>query len=143
MARASAAAHSTAETTESTLGRGTRIRGRVHGDGSLRVEGAVEGDVQVSGDLDLDEGGSIAGDIEAGAVILGGQLTGDVTARGSITIRSTARVSGNMGGAEVVLEEGAAFAGRIEAEFDLPAELSVRPGGRGQSAVQAERGPHR
>lgn len=142
MARASAAALSTPET-ESILSRGTRVRGRVHGDGSLRVEGAIEGDVQVSGDLELDEDGSISGDVEAGAVSIGGQLTGDVTARGSITIRAAARVRGNLGGAEVILEEGAAFAGRIEAEFDLPAELSVRPGMRGQSPAQAERGPHR
>ena len=46
-------------------------------------------------------------------------------------MRSTsARVTGDMLGAEVILEEGAVFTGRIEAEFDLPAELTGRPGGR-------------
>jgi cytoskeletal protein CcmA (bactofilin family) len=143
MARATSASQSARDTTESTLGRGTRVRGRVHGDGSLRVEGAIEGPVEVGGDLEIDDGGSIAGDVEAASVVIGGELTGDASARGSITIRSTARVSGNMGGAEVILEEGAAFAGRIEAEFDLPAELTGRPGGRGHGAAQAERGPHR
>jgi cytoskeletal protein CcmA (bactofilin family) len=130
MARGTAAAHTTTEATDSVLGRGTRVRGHVHGDGALRVEGAIEGDVQVSGDLEIDDGGEVNGNVEAGSLVVSGQLTGDVTARGPVTIRATARVTGNMAGAEVTLEEGAAFTGRIDAEFDLPAELTGRPGSR-------------
>lgn len=130
MARGSAAAHPTTSATDSVLGRGTRVRGRVHGDGSLRVEGAIEGGVQVSGDLEIEDGAAVTGDVEAGAVIVGGQLTGDVSARGPVTIRATARVTGNMAGSEVSLEEGAEFTGRIDAEFDLPAELTGRPASR-------------
>ena len=131
MARGSTAARqSPSEATDSVLGRGARVRGRVHGDGALRVEGTIEGDVQVSGELEIDEGGAVAGDVEAGALSIGGQLTGNASARGPITIRSTARVSGDMLGAEVVLEEGAAFEGRIEAEFELPPELTGRAGSR-------------
>jgi len=47
---------------------------------------------------------------------------------GCLSIHATASVEGNMGGAEVSLEEGASFSGRIQAEFDLPAELSPRQG---------------
>ena len=130
MARGPAATRSESEASESLVGRGTRVRGRVHGEGSLRVEGVVEGDVQVTGDLEIDEGGAVTGDLDVGALVVAGQLTGDVAARGPITIRATARVDGNMGGAEVILEEGAAFAGRIEAEFDLPAGLGTRSGSR-------------
>ena len=63
MARAgTAAAQTHSDAGESVLGRGTRVRGRVHGDGALRVEGAIEGGVQVSGDLDIDDGGSVVGE---------------------------------------------------------------------------------
>lgn len=110
------------EATESVLGRGARVRGRVGGEGDLRVEGQIEGDVRITGQLAIEEGGAVAGDVEASAVVIGGALTGDVGGKGSIaiTIRSTARVEGNLGNAEVVLEEGATFLGRIDAEFDLP-----------------------
>ena len=131
MARGSAVERSrTSETSESTsvLGRGSRVRGRVSGDGDLRVEGQIEGDVTLSGELSIDEAGSILGDVDAASVTIAGALTGDVVARGIVAIRASAKVSGNMGGAEVTLEEGASFAGRIEAEFDLPAELSPRQG---------------
>ena len=131
MARGSAVERSrTSETSESTsvLGRGARVRGRVSGDGDLRVVGQVEGGVTLSGELAIDETGSITGDIDAESVTIAGVLLGNVVARGAVMIRAGARVEGNMGGAEVTLDEGASFAGRIEAEFDLPAELMPRQG---------------
>lgn len=131
MARGPAVTHSnTSDIDESVLGRGTRVRGRVGGEGSLRVEGQIEGDVAVGGDLAVEEGAAITGDVSARAVTISGALKGDVSARGAVAIRSTAKVAGNMGGSEVSLEEGASFSGRIEAEFDLPSELVARQGGR-------------
>jgi cytoskeletal protein CcmA (bactofilin family) len=105
----------------------------VNGDGSLRVEGQVEGEIAVSGDLTIEEGASVRGDVEAHGVTILGELTGDVSAHGPVAIRASAKVSGNMGGAEVSLEEGASFRGRIEADFELPPELletQARPGER-------------
>jgi cytoskeletal protein CcmA (bactofilin family) len=131
MARGSAGRGSTQQATSaSVLGRGARVRGRVQGSGDLRVEGQIEGDVTVSGDLAIEDGGGIKGDVDAASVVISGALTGDVAARGPVAIRSTAQVSGNMGGAEVSLEEGATFSGRIEAEFELPPELTTKHKGR-------------
>ncbi len=106
------------------LGRSVRVRGRLSGDGDLRIEGDVEGDVRVSGALELADGGSVNGDVSARSVTIEGALTGQVQAEGPVLIRASARVTGNMNGSEVALEEGAAFSGRIEAEFDLPDDLS-------------------
>jgi cytoskeletal protein CcmA (bactofilin family) len=116
-------ASSLSERAESILGRGARVRGRVSGDGDLRVEGSVEGDVRVSGQLAIEEGGSVTGDVEAAVVVIGGALTGDVAASGAVAVRAGARVVGDLAGAEVSLEEGASFEGRIDAELDLPPEL--------------------
>ena len=120
----------TSDLEESVLGRGARIRGRVAGDGNLRIEGQIEGEVTIGGDLTIEDGASVNGNVEAASVVINGALTGDVTARGPVAIRATAKVTGNMGGAEVSLEEGAAFTGRIDAEFDMPPELTGRQGGR-------------
>lgn len=125
MVRGPAAARGTNEGAEaSVLGRGSRVRGRVGGDGDLRIEGQVEGDVAISGELTIGEGAVVEGDVGAAAVVVDGVVKGDVTARGVVAVRATAQVEGNLRGAELSLDEGASFHGRIDAEFDLPAELT-------------------
>jgi cytoskeletal protein CcmA (bactofilin family) len=138
MVRGAAAARGTSdEAGASVLGRGARVRGRIGGEGDLRVEGEVEGDVTISGELTIDEGASVSGDVGAGAVIVGGTLKGDVAARGQVTVRATAQVEGNLAGAEVSLDEGASFHGRIDAEFDMPAELTGASAGAHEGAGRA------
>jgi cytoskeletal protein CcmA (bactofilin family) len=139
MVRGPAAARGTSNDGASVLGSGARVSGRIAGDGDLRIEGQVEGDVTVSGELVIEEGGSVRGDVDAGAVVVGGKLEGDVAAQGAVAIRATADVEGNLAAAEVSLDEGASFHGRIDTEFDLPAELGEkghstahRPQGRGR-----------
>ena len=130
MARGLATTQSSTPDGGAVLGKGARVRGRVHGEGDLHVDGQVEGDVSITGELAIGDGGAITGDVNAETVIIGGALTGDVTAQGAVTIRANAKVVGSMGGAEVSIEEGASFSGRIDAEFDLPAELLARHGAR-------------
>ena len=126
MVRGAAAARGTSdEASASVLGRGARVRGRVGGEGDLRVEGEVEGDVAISGELTIEEGASVHGDVGAAAVVIGGTLRGDVSARGAVAVRATADVEGDLGGAEVSLDEGASFHGRIDAEFEMPVELGA------------------
>ena len=102
------------------IGRGTRVRGRVEGDGALRVEGEISGDVRITGPLEIDATGTVAGSVDAAEVTIDGALTGDVTSRGRVAIRAGAQVEGNMAGSEIALEEGATFSGRIDADFELP-----------------------
>ena len=127
MVRGPVASPSVAEQGESLLGRGVRVRGRVNGDGDLRVEGSVEGELVISGGLTIEEGASVKGDVGASSVVVAGVLAGDVDSRGPVVIRATAKVEGNLGAAEVSIEEGASFAGRLEAEFELPEEPRPAP----------------
>jgi cytoskeletal protein CcmA (bactofilin family) len=95
------------------IGRTTRVRGKISGDGGLVLEGSVEGDVAVTA-----------------AVTIRGELEGDVQTRGPVRIESGAKVKGDMQGESFMLEEGADFAGRLDADFELPPELGGSGGGR-------------
>lgn len=120
---------------QAVIGRSTRVRGRVSGDGDLLIEGSVEGDITVTGDLTIAEGGRATSSIEAVAVTLRGELDGDVRASGLIRIEAGARVRGDLHGDSISLEEGVELVGNLEMTFDLPAEL----GGSGSEQVGRRR----
>jgi cytoskeletal protein CcmA (bactofilin family) len=135
------------ETREARIGTSARVRGRIHGDGDLVVEGQVDGDLAIRGDLTIAEGGSVKSEgsgrgVEAHAVHIAGALTGDVNASGPVRLSGTAQVSGNLRGSAVAIDEGARFAGRLDCEFDLPPELggsSSTGGGGGRGRASGRR----
>jgi cytoskeletal protein CcmA (bactofilin family) len=112
------------------IGEGTRIRGRVVGDGNLTVEGAIEGEISLTGDVTIGEAASALSDIQAVNVTIAGNLEGNVEAQGQLRLVAGSEVRGHLRGSSLVMEEGAGFSGRLECEFDLPRELQEGPSGR-------------
>ena len=115
---------------EAVIGRSTRVRGRVSGDGDLRLEGTVEGDISLTGELTITDGARATSNVEARGVTVGGELEGVIRANGLVRIESGARVRGDIQGELVAIDDGAEFNGRLLAEFDLPEELGGSSGGR-------------
>lgn len=106
------------------VGATTRITGRVTGDGNLLVEGRIEGNVALRGELAVADGGAVEADvIEAESINVAGALDGEIRISGQLFAASTARVRGNVVGGPLVLEDGARFEGRIDNDFSLPPEL--------------------
>ncbi|HZU82054.1 MAG TPA: polymer-forming cytoskeletal protein [Polyangiaceae bacterium] len=127
------------EAREARIGRGARVRGRVRGEGDLVIEGRLEGDLSLRGDLTIAEGAEVASDtLEAHAVTVAGALEGDVTASGAVRLAPGARVRGNIRGTAIAIEDGARYSGRLDFEFDLPPELggSSRTDARGRGPTR-------
>lgn len=105
------------------LGRGLKVRGRVRGENDLRVEGTIEGDIVVTGSLDLGAEGNVTGGISAASATVAGRLEGDIDAQGPVAISASGSVVGDVRATEVSLEEGGILRGRIDADFELPEAL--------------------
>ena len=108
---------------EAVIGSGTRIHGRVTGEGNLTIAGTVEGEINLRGNLSIEGDGTATSDVVAHDVTVAGNLEGNVEASGAVRLTAGSRTRGTVRGATISLEEGARFTGHIECDFDLPAEL--------------------
>src|SRR5688572_16362440 len=89
------------------------IRGELDTDGTVRVEGRVEGPVHRVGSLIVGAGGFVVGNVEAKDVVVAGQIQGNVHATGRIEIESGASVLGEIRASVMVLREGATIHGQV------------------------------
>ena len=103
----------------SVLGPATRITGRISGDGALRVEGGVKGDVNVSGPAEIAEGASVEGTVHAESLEIAGSLLGDAVTRGPIAVRAGALVRGELRGSEISIEPGSRVSVRLDTQVEL------------------------
>lgn len=120
-----------------SIGRTTRVVGRLTGDGDLLVEGRVEGEVALRGHLEVAEGAVIAAPVEVSDLTVDGTVDGDVVARGAVSIRSTGVLRGAITAPQVAIDEGARFTGRIEMDVELPAELGGNPAAASEGTRRA------
>src|SRR6185295_4252401 len=104
------------------------IRGELDTDGTVRVEGRVEGPVHRAGTLIVGKGGFVVGDVEAKDVVVAGQIQGNVHASGRIEIEAGASVLGEIRANLMVLREGATIHGQVSIGATPPAAITAATG---------------
>lgn len=105
------------------------VRGDIETEGSLRVDGRLEGSILRAEVVMIGAGATIVGSVQAKEVIVGGTVQGNVLASGRVELQKTATVSGDIESGTIFIQEGGAVLGR----------LAVRPPaeGRKRSAKDA------
>jgi len=125
-----------ADDKQTVIGPETRISGEIRGDEDLLVRGRVEGRVQLSQTLTVDEGGIVQADVDVRVLIVSGVVVGSIRASESVRLTDKARVIGDVNTPRFVMESGAAYRGRI----DMGEVEGVRPAERRAAAEKpAER----
>lgn len=97
---------------ETTIGINTRIVGTLTSDGNIRIDGAVEGDVEVLGNLIIGETGRVIANIKATNVHVSGAVKGEITAVEQLEISPTGKVWGDITTAALHIEPGGLFRGQ-------------------------------
>ncbi len=100
------------------IGKGTVIGGDFTAEKSVRMDGVIEGNVKVAGELVVGETGKINGNVDAAAVIIGGEVFGNVTAPERVELTSSARLIGNIKTGVIVIDEKAVFQGGCDMNQD-------------------------
>lgn len=104
------------DTTDTLVGEGSSFEGKMKSEASIRVDGHVIGDIESSGVVTIGENGSASSNIVARDLILAGKLTGNVSVKGTLTIRSTGSLIGNMSVGNLLIEAGGVFHGNSTME---------------------------
>lgn len=127
------------ETKISTIiGKGAVIDGDFSAAGSVRMDGVVEGNVKVTGQLLVGATGKIHGNIDAQAVVIGGEVSGNVKAPERAELTSTARVIGDIKTGVIVIDEKAVFQGKCDMnqEEAKPKKRPVRESRAGKKSAK-------
>jgi len=110
------------------LGAGTQYNGQFDFQGTVRIDGGVNGDITSDGTLVLGEEGFVEGRIRVGTLISNGRILGDVEASIRVTLNKTSRMEGNICAPSVVIEEGAVINGQVSMEYEPRAQIPQHTG---------------
>src|SRR5437868_1696424 len=114
----------------SVIATGMTVRGDIDSDGTVKVEGVVEGQVVARNQVLVAKGGNVTGDIDAREAIVGGMVQGAVRASERVEVQAGAWVKGDITTRRIAVSEGANINGAIrmsEAPGEARPALEPRP----------------
>ena len=104
------------EAAMSLIGPGTRIVGDLITEGTVRVEGRIEGTIRAGKGVVIGKEGEVVGDIQTQDARIGGRVQGTVIAESRLELQATARIDGQISARaqHLVLGEGCRFNGHVQ-----------------------------
>ncbi len=98
------------------IGQGTVLKGECSVNGTVRIDGIIDGSLKATGVAIMGKSGQVKGDLLADSAIVGGVVEGSVMAEGRLELQSGARVEGHVKAKKLVVEEGVFFQGSCNME---------------------------
>jgi len=97
----------------SIIGPGMRVVGDCETDGTLRIEGRVEGTVRASKAVVIGKDGVVEGDVLTQDAIVGGRINGKIVAESRLELQATCNVEGEIRARRIKLDEGGQVSGSV------------------------------
>jgi len=102
------------ESVISIIGPGMRVVGDCSTEGTLRVEGTVEGKISAGKAVVVGKDGVVTGDISTQDAVISGTVTGTLVADSRLELQATSRIEGDVRARRMQLEEGAVLNGTVQ-----------------------------
>lgn len=119
-----------AEDVSAFVGKGVEFKGTISYNGTVRIDGTLDGEIHTEGVLLVGEEAVITAKVTAGTIVCKGKITGDVIAKEKIKLRAPAIVNGGIKTPMLSIEEGVLFNGTLEMSQsirDVQRETPVHP----------------
>ena len=114
MSRGKPSSPGPAEGTISIVGPGMTIVGDIETEGTVRIEGTVNGTIRAGKAVVVGKDGRVEGTIITQDAVLAGSIEGTVTAGSRLELQATCRMDGEILARLMHLEEGAVLNGSVQ-----------------------------
>ncbi len=91
------------------IGKNTKIIGEIISDGDFRIDGTLDGNIVTKGRIIIGESGLIKGKASCANADIEGKISGDLQVSNTLTVKSTATISGDVIVSKLSVEPGASF----------------------------------
>lgn len=94
------------------IGKGSKIKGNLNVQNSLRIDGSVIGDVSSTDTIIVGKDGEVQGHVKAKQVLLAGKVQGNISASERVYLESKAVIQGDIKATRLIVDEGAMLDGK-------------------------------
>lgn len=107
---------------------GTVIKGDITATGDFRLDGKLEGNIQLNGKLVVGDSGVVTGNVLCQNANIIGTVNGNLSVKELLSLHASARVRGDILINKLSIEPGATFSGKCRMIDEVRAQHDVQPG---------------
>ena len=106
------------ELKESVIAAELTIEGKIEGAGHVRIAGRFKGDIHVEGNLTIEQGAHLAGELRADTIIISGELQGNIQAASHVELMESGTITGDVKAGSLTVAKGSRMRGKAEFGWD-------------------------
>ncbi|MCA0395568.1 MAG: polymer-forming cytoskeletal protein [Proteobacteria bacterium] len=103
---------------ESLIAADLTIEGKIQGSGHVRIAGKFKGDVDVQGNLRIENGAKLNGGVKAKQVVVAGELEGNIDSASKVELLDSAVLVGDVKTGTLIVNAGSKIRGHVECGWD-------------------------
>jgi len=96
-------------TGQNRINEGTKLKGDIQSNGFFRIDGEIEGNIKTPSKVVIGKSGVIKGSLICENADIEGVIEGHLDVIGTLTLRSTAKIKGDVAVGKLAVEPGAIF----------------------------------
>jgi len=99
---------------ESLIAGDLTIEGKIEGAGHVRIAGRFKGDVNVQGNVTIEHGAHVTGQVTAATIIVSGEVHGNIQATSRVELLETGAINGDVKAAVLTVAAGSRMRGQAD-----------------------------
>jgi cytoskeletal protein CcmA (bactofilin family) len=99
---------------ESLIAADVTIEGKIEGAGDVRIAGRFKGDVNVQGNVTVEQGAHVNGQVNAATIVVSGAVEGNINASARVELLETGIITGDVKAAVLTVAAGSRMRGQAD-----------------------------